>query len=100
MIQMNNITGLHSIRRKPIIRDNMKRILIAAVCLPICSMFADTNTVLPCGINDVLDIVNLDMKQKYNLNIKTDRSLLLTGYTVQDPISKLFKTYSVLHFAF
>jgi hypothetical protein len=78
----------------------MKKTFIAAICLSICSMVAGTNNVLPYSINDVLDIVNLDMKQKYNLNIKSDHSLLLTGYTVQDPISKLFKTYSVIHFDF
>jgi len=74
--------------------------LIAALCLPFYTMIADTNTVVSNGFNDKLDIINTDMKQKYNLDIKRDHSLLLTGYTIQDPISKLIKTYSVLHLDF
>jgi len=78
----------------------MNKALIAALSLPICSMVAGDTNVVSYVINDKLDIINTDMKQKYNLDIKKDHSLLLTGYTVQDPISKLIKTYSVLHVDF
>ena len=78
----------------------MNKALVAILSLSICSMFASDTNVVSCVTNDRLDIINTDMKQKYNLDIKRDHSLLLTGYTVQDPISKLIKTYSVLHLDF
>ena len=78
----------------------MNKALVAILSLSICSMFASDTNVVSYVTNDRLDIINTDMKQKYNLDIKRDHSLLLTGYTVQDPISKLIKTYSVLHVEF
>ena len=78
----------------------MNKAFIAALGLSICSMFANNTNVVSFIINDKLDIINTDMIQKYNLDIKRDHSLLLTGYTIQDPISKLVKTYSVLHIDF
>lgn len=78
----------------------MNKAFITALILSICSMFAGDTNVVSYVTNDKLDIINTDMKQKYNLDIKKDHSLLLTGYTVQDPISKLIKTYSVLHLDF
>jgi len=78
----------------------MNKAFIAALSLSICSIFAGTTNTISYVTNDKLDIINIDMKQKYNLDIKKDHSLLLTGYTIQDPISKLIKTYSVLHLDF
>jgi hypothetical protein len=78
----------------------MNKAFIATIGLTICSMFAGDTNVVSNVTNDKLDIINTDMKQRYNFDIKRDHSLLLTGYTVQDPISKLIKTYSVLHLDF
>jgi hypothetical protein len=78
----------------------MNKALVAIVCLSICNMFADDTNVVSYVICDKFDIINTDMKRNYNLDIKRDHSLLLTGYTIQDPISKLIKTYSVLHLDF
>ena len=91
---------MHLRKKKPIINGNMNKALVAILSLSICSMFASDTNVVSYVTNDRLDIINTDMKQKYNLDIKRDHSLLLTGYTVQDPISKLIKTYSVLHVEF
>jgi hypothetical protein len=96
MIQMINLINLHLRKRKLIIGGNMNKAFIATMGLTICSMFAcDTNAVSNVT-NDKLDIINTDMKQRYNFDIKRDHSLLLTGYTIQDPQFKLIKTYSVL----
>jgi hypothetical protein len=100
MIQMISLINLHLRRRKPIISGSMNKALVAVMGLSICSMFASDTNVISYVTTDKLDIINTDMKQRYNLSIKQDHSLLLTGYTIQDPISKLIKTYSVLHLDF
>lgn len=76
------------------------RLLLVLLCL-ISTSWADTNVASQTLIiNDKFDIINTDMKDKYNLQLKSDHSLILTGYTIQDPLSKLIKTYSVLHLDF
>ena len=76
------------------------KVFLALLCL-ICASRADTNTMTHSSIiNDNIDKINTDMKDRYNLQLKSDHSLILTGYTVQDSFSKLVKTYSVLHIDF
>lgn len=73
------------------------------LCLLIGSvtLFANTNSILvPSVMSDKFDNINIDMHRQYKLTIKPDNTLELTGYTVQDALSKLVKTYSVLRIEF
>ena len=76
------------------------KLLIVYFCF-ISILVADTNapshTLI---INDRIDNINADMKQNYKLPVKSDSSVILTGYTVQDIFTKLNKTYSVIHVDF
>jgi hypothetical protein len=77
----------------------MKVLLV--LFLGVCLCRSETNAVTQSSIiNDRIDKVNIDMKNTYNLQLKADRSLVLTGYTIQDPLSKLFRTYSVIRVDF
>ena len=72
---------------------------IAFLCLSSIAL-ANTNTVIEPSVNvDKLDRLNADMNQNYKLPIKSDRTKL-TGYMIHDPLTKLIRTYSVLHIEF
>ena len=76
------------------------RTLLAYFCF-LAVVIADTNSTSHSTIiNDRVDNINTDMKQHYKLPVKSDSSIILTGYTVQDIFTKLNKTYSVLHVEF
>ena len=76
----------------------MKTFLVFFCCLTVC--LANTNIVTTIANNDNLDKINIDMKENYRLKLKQDRSLSLTGYSIQDVYTKLVKTYSVLRLEF
>lgn len=63
-------------------------------------VFADTNVIIPPSVTtDHLDKLNADMNAHYKLTISSNKSTL-TGYMIQDPLTKLVRTYSVLHIEF
>jgi hypothetical protein len=73
--------------------------LLALLCLT-SIVVADTNVIItPSVTTDKLDMLNADMNERYKLTIKPDKSKL-TGYMIQDPLTKLVRTYSVLHIEF
>jgi hypothetical protein len=74
----------------------MLRLLIVTIILTINSL-ANTNALTKSITHDRIDLVNTDMQEKYRLPLKSDKTLFLTGYTIQDNYTKLIRTYSVFH---
>jgi len=81
---------------------HIKRTIIVSVgSLVIGTLYAGTNSVVVPNVElDNIDKVNVHMNQEYNLQLKADKSLILTGYNIQDISTRTIKTYSVLHVEF
>jgi hypothetical protein len=74
--------------------------LLTLLCLTNI-LIADTNVVIqPSNTSDKMDVINKDMKERYKLSFNNKNAMEMTGYIVQDPLTKLFRTYSVLHVEF
>jgi hypothetical protein len=73
--------------------------LFVLLCMMTCTA-STTNEVTANVNNTTFDQINVHMKDNYNLPIKKNGELILTGYTIQDSLSHLVKTYSVLHIDF
>jgi hypothetical protein len=77
----------------------MKHCLFVLLCMTTCAASPTNEVTTDVNIN-TFDQINVHMKDNYNLPIKKNSELILTGYTIQDSLSHHINTYSVLHIDF
>ena len=73
--------------------------LFVLLCIATCTASTTNDVTANVNIN-TFDQINVHMKDNYNLPIKKNSELILTGYTIQDSLSHHINTYSVLHIDF